>query len=601
LVLLGLLFFLGLFASDGIHAQDSLVNVVQWKVSDGGNDHWYAVYARRKFEMDAIVIASKLWKNGMQGHLATITSAAENEFVRDHVVSDIFQPESSGNQFFLGARDMNGGWTWITNEPFAYSNWELGEPNNLGKERALTMWGKEPENTWTNPGTWNNTYEHDVSGIYGSPAFFSVIEWGEYDNSLPDSISFARLVQWPKANGGNDHWYAVLPYAQEWNVHDSLAKTLTVAGERGYLATITSVEEAGFLLSTLLNGLRANTPEDLLHIGGVLRDGLFQWVTGEAFIYTDWDRGPTDGTEEPMGNGNTIGLRSLMSRWPGKWDDVPSDESLFQEALPLWSIVEFGESSSGPRWDSLYVKLCQWKTEEGGNGNWYALVPKVVGFDIHQKVAPTQRFSGKGATLATITSADENAFIVSNLVRGTQFKGDKLQFYMGGFFHLPGFYWIWLNGEDWTYSHWAPGEPSNSRDERAMAMLGDNPEWPSGLGFWCDSRADDRTSTAARGWAIVEWDFQYVCGDVNGDYLVSVDDLLYLTAYYFTYGPPPAELTAGDLNSDGQVNIADISMLAAYLSGQSAAPCTGSGSTDNRKKHPKGGFPSGAQESQSPE
>jgi hypothetical protein len=74
-----------------------------------------------------------------EGHLAVITSAAENRFVFEHLLSDPqawdlpygpwiggFQPD--------GSSEPAGGWNWVTGEPFEYSNWfperPLQEPNN---------------------------------------------------------------------------------------------------------------------------------------------------------------------------------------------------------------------------------------------------------------------------------------------------------------------------------------------------------------------------------------------------------------------------------------------------------------------------------------
>lgn len=82
------------------------------------------------------------------GHLATMTSAAENDFVFNLVRHDerfwrqshyknhnaqaqgpnfgLFQPEN--------AREPAGGWQWVTGEPLEYTNWDPYAPNNVGNE-----------------------------------------------------------------------------------------------------------------------------------------------------------------------------------------------------------------------------------------------------------------------------------------------------------------------------------------------------------------------------------------------------------------------------------------------------------------------------------
>ena len=66
---------------------------------------------------------------GVQGHLATVTSSEENEFLRVN-----FQGQLGSSWAWIGLRDINveGQYEWVTGEAFSYSNWRPGEPNNLG-------------------------------------------------------------------------------------------------------------------------------------------------------------------------------------------------------------------------------------------------------------------------------------------------------------------------------------------------------------------------------------------------------------------------------------------------------------------------------------
>ena len=83
------------------------------------------------------------------GHLLTITSAAENEFVR----------ETFGNfggvprRLWLNAtdRDEEGNFVWLNYAPFEYSNFAVGEPNNFGgNEDYLEI---HPDGTWNDLST----------------------------------------------------------------------------------------------------------------------------------------------------------------------------------------------------------------------------------------------------------------------------------------------------------------------------------------------------------------------------------------------------------------------------------------------------------------
>jgi len=57
------------------------------------------------------------------GHLVTINSKAENEFVAEQVVTE--------GDIWLGAKkNAKGNWKWINGEETEYTNWQYGEPNN---------------------------------------------------------------------------------------------------------------------------------------------------------------------------------------------------------------------------------------------------------------------------------------------------------------------------------------------------------------------------------------------------------------------------------------------------------------------------------------
>lgn len=64
-----------------------------------------------------------------------------------------------------------------------------------------------------------------------------------------------------------------------------------------------------------------------------------------------------------------------------------------------------------------------------------------------------------------------------------------------------------------------------------------------------------------------------VCGDVDGNQIVTISDALYLINYIFSGGSAPMSLVAADPNCTENVNISDVVYLINYISSGGAAPC----------------------------
>jgi flagellin len=78
--------------------------------------------------------AAKTDAEAKGGHLVTITSAEEWQRVLKKA------PDTDYRNLWIGAyqQDLSnepaGNWEWVTGEPWVYSNWSIGEPNNAGNE-----------------------------------------------------------------------------------------------------------------------------------------------------------------------------------------------------------------------------------------------------------------------------------------------------------------------------------------------------------------------------------------------------------------------------------------------------------------------------------
>ena len=105
------------------------------------NGHTYYFYSTPTTWYCAKLVAEQLG-----GHLVTISSSAENNFVKGLC--------ADGSSIWMGAtdKDSEGTWKWITGESFSYNNWASGEPNN----DAASQEGTENYAVLLTAGTWND-------------------------------------------------------------------------------------------------------------------------------------------------------------------------------------------------------------------------------------------------------------------------------------------------------------------------------------------------------------------------------------------------------------------------------------------------------------
>ncbi|MDB4780426.1 hypothetical protein OAG48_00705, partial [bacterium] len=136
-----------------IEGHDWQIEPIEWKEEDGGNGHWYGRMCFNSgckssdgfygfWVRDAYVLSKG-------GHLATMNSAEEQDFLRSNTLGGSF----GGFQDRTAAdySEPNGGWRWVTGEPFDYTGWLPGEPNNSGGDEhyVFTCCGGEA-------GNWND-------------------------------------------------------------------------------------------------------------------------------------------------------------------------------------------------------------------------------------------------------------------------------------------------------------------------------------------------------------------------------------------------------------------------------------------------------------
>lgn len=149
--------------------------------------HYYAIY-----NLEDIVPEEKnTWENARDycikkgGHLATITSKGENDFLFNYM-----RDEGVESAYFgFSDAESEGKWRWCTGEKSSYTNWNEHEPNQENPDEDYAMfYYKYSDGTWNDGDFGRNTVN---SGTW------FICEW---DPENPDNnVDFDRYVYQAKS------------------------------------------------------------------------------------------------------------------------------------------------------------------------------------------------------------------------------------------------------------------------------------------------------------------------------------------------------------------------------------------------------------------
>jgi hypothetical protein len=175
-------------------ASAQTTQAVEWKVSEGGNGHWYQFVANTALSWDG----AKSSAATRCGHLATIANRAENDFIFNYLDSvSAWSGLPGGEQrgpFLGGYQDRNapdysepaGGWRWVTGEPWWAANpWgQPGqEPNNTPSPEDVLVMDKR-----SGICIWN-----DANNVNG-PRTGYVIEWSA-DCNADGIVDYGQILR----------------------------------------------------------------------------------------------------------------------------------------------------------------------------------------------------------------------------------------------------------------------------------------------------------------------------------------------------------------------------------------------------------------------
>lgn len=299
------------------------------------------------------------------------------------------------------------------------------------------------------------------------------------------------------------HLYAVIDVRTHWFDAYELCNSLG-----GHLATITSAGEQAAITSLMSKGAdtsenRQWVTEEGLWLGGIRNTDGWNWVTGENFEYTNWDRNEPENDRisafigingyaewhdcHYIHNGDT-GLGFICewdleitesSHFFSEWE-VITEATCFNEGEEYRICTHCGieETKVTSKIEHNFVlnaesglNTCEHCSAVIENGRMYKVFDvNVSWFDAYT------RCESLGGHLVTITSAEEQAFI-ENYMSSISFTNYA---WIGAY--TDSVNWKWVTGEEFEYTNWNAGEPNCTDGVEFFAHLNHS----NNIGKWND-------------------------------------------------------------------------------------------------------------------
>ncbi len=287
---------------------------LQWKVSDGGNDHYYQLVIADKpiTWHEAARNAMNSHYRGLPGHLITLTSAEENAFVKQSLVEQV-----PTRGLWIGLTDVvrEGFFTWVTGEPFEFTDWAswpVQQPDNFQE----TSWhGGEDYGIFTNfpesqPWAWNDL---SVDSIHENISAY-LVEYEPPVEALKHRSLPTEPVQWRLDQGGNGHYYRLIIALQptDWETIRARAAETEVLGVPGRLLAMETESERRFIVDQVLRV--CGVPEVMVGLEGNLQENQLRWINGQPIENLEVGR-PRLPTEQVYG----LFRWDASKGWPDGW------------------------------------------------------------------------------------------------------------------------------------------------------------------------------------------------------------------------------------------------------------------------------------------
>jgi hypothetical protein len=220
----------------------------------------------------------------------------------------------------------------VTAEPFSFTAWSPGEPNNAGDGECYVHYWRWSSLGWNGTSAcssrsfvveWDADCNHDGIVDYGQCHDGTLPDYN--GNNIPDCCERGEAcvvgnypVQWRVDDGGNGHWYRMVTTTADWQ---TAMRAAVAAGGHG--ATVSSMPENAFTFGLTRPGTLAHG----VWLGGsaptnsCADSASYRWANGEAMSWMNWYPG------EPNGGFGSNECAIAYSFWTPEWNDMPQSWS----------------------------------------------------------------------------------------------------------------------------------------------------------------------------------------------------------------------------------------------------------------------------------
>lgn len=340
------------------------------------NGHFYEYVSGAYTWTDAKTNASGRNLFGLTGYMATITSAGENEFIRQKVggdgwvggTDDVAEINAStGAATYANQLGAEGNFYWVTG-PEAGTRFSAGNHNPVAAGGSFMNWNAAEPNNWANM---ENYVQILITGSFPG-------KW----NDLPNNATLGYIVEY----GGMAGDPAVDP------VH---SRTITLTTVSTDLTTTAAANSYVINAPAVIvdNAITVNSGGNITD-ARVTISGNFQ--SGDQLSYS---HGSLPAGITGSYNAATGVLSFTGTAAPGGWETLFRTVSFSSSGIPANRTVTFSVGN----------------LIAAGNGHFYEFIAAGQSWSGAKTAAASRAYLGITGYLATITSQTENDFIQQKL------------------------------------------------------------------------------------------------------------------------------------------------------------------------------------------